>query len=114
MSLRMEWRTPGEHGGDTILFLEDDRGIVARAVEADPTVLEVFLNDLVGLETSGKEQPVDDAKRDPEAWGHLVMARADTLEVIEMDPEAFWDGILYWFRSRGVDAWHQSVRADTD
>lgn len=109
----MEWRTKGE-SNDAILFLEDDRGVVDRALEADPTVLQVFLNDLVGLDTSGNEQPVDDTNRDPAAWGHLIMARANTLEVIEMDPEAFWDGILFWFRSRGVDAWYQSASADTD
>jgi len=104
MTLRMEWRTKGE-SEDTILFLEDDRGVVGRALEADSTVLQVFLNDLIGLESSGAEQTIDDANRAPEAWGRLVMARADTLEVIEMDPDAFWDGILYWFRSRGTDAW---------
>ena len=104
MTLRMEWRTKGE-SEDAILFLEDDRGVVRRALEADPAVLQVFLNDLVGLETSGKEHAVSDDNKDPEAWGHLIMARANTHEVIEMDPEAFWDGILFWFRSKGTDAW---------
>jgi hypothetical protein len=104
MTLRMEWRTTGE-GSDAILFLDDDRSEVARALEADQAVLRVFLNDLVGLETSGKEQTVDDANRDPEAWGHLIMARANTHEIIEVDPEAFWDGILFWFRRHGTDAW---------
>jgi hypothetical protein len=39
----------------------------------------------------------------PSAWGHLVIARAQTGEVLTMDPEAFWSGIHQWFRSRGVD-----------
>ena len=45
----------------------------------------------------------DDDKRRPEAWGHLVIARANGGEVLTMDPERYWDGIYAWFRSRGVD-----------
>lgn len=104
MALRVEWRTKGETD-DAILVVDDDQNAVRRVVEADPTVLRDFLNDMADLNAWRDGPPVKDAQRDPEAWGQLVMARAPTGSVIDMDPELFWDGIYHWFRSRGVDAW---------
>jgi hypothetical protein len=46
---------------------------------------------------------VPEDKRDPAAWGHLVIARGASGEVLTMDPELYWEGIYAWFRSRGVD-----------
>ncbi len=88
---------------DAILFVDGDEKTVRRALEPDPTLLRFFLNDVADLDTGRDWQSVDEAKRNPEAWGDLVMARATTGEVLEMDPELFWDGIYLWFRSRGVD-----------
>ena len=102
MALRVEWRTRGETD-DVILVVDDDHDTVRQASEADPAMLRDFLNDMADMETWQKGPPVKDAKRNPEAWGELVMARAPTGQVITMDPERFWDGIYYWFRSRGVD-----------
>ena len=102
MALRVEWRTRGETD-DVILVVDDDQNTVRHAVEADPTVLRVFLNDMADLDTWRESPSVKDAQRKPEAWGDLVMARANTGEVLDMDPELFWDGIYNWFRSRGVD-----------
>ena len=104
MELRIEWRTRGECD-DVIVFIDDDNNTVRRTLEADTTVLRVFLNNIVDLDVGPEDHPVDDAKRDPEAWGNLVMARANTGEVLEMDPELFWHNIAVQFRMRGTDAW---------
>ena len=102
MAVRVEWRTRGERD-DTLLVVEDDDNTVRQAVEAAPTVLRDFLNDMAGLDTWRQGPSVAGDKRSPAAWGELVMARAMTGEVITMDPELFWEGIYLWFRSRGVD-----------
>lgn len=102
MALRVEWRTKGETD-DAILVVDDAQNAVRQAVEADPTVLRGFLNDMAELHAWRERPSVKDALRNPEAWGHLVMARATTGEVLDMDPELFWDGIYHWFRSRGID-----------
>lgn len=102
MALRVEWRTRGEVD-DTILVLDEDHSTVLRAVEPDAALLRDYLNDIAELDT-GRERPaVTNAQRDPEEWGDLVMARATTGEVLDMNPELFWGGIYRWFRSRGVD-----------
>jgi len=102
MAVRVEWRTRGERD-DTLLVVDDDDNTVCQAVEADPTVLRDFLNEMAGLDTWRQGPSVAQDKRSPAAWGHVVMARAKTGEVLTMDPELYWDGIYLWFRSRGVD-----------
>jgi hypothetical protein len=42
-------------------------------------------------------------RRQPEAWGELVLSRADSGAVLTIDPELFWERVHQWFRSRGVD-----------
>ena len=88
---------------DTLLIVDDDDNTVRQAVQADPTVLRDFLNDMAGLDTWRQGPAVAEDQRSPAAWGELVMARAKTGEVLTMDPELFWDGIYRWFRSQGVD-----------
>jgi hypothetical protein len=102
MAVRVEWRTRGEMD-DTLLVVDDDDNTVRQAVEAAPTVLRDFLNDMAGLETWREGPAVAEDKRNPAAWGELVIARAKTGEVLTMDPELFWEGIYLWFRSQGVD-----------
>ena len=46
---------------------------------------------------------IGEGKLSPESWGQLIISRSETGEVIDMDPEKFWDGIYLWFRSRGGD-----------
>ena len=77
--------------------------MVRQGLGADPEVLRDFLNNMADLDRWRSLHPVDNDKRNPGAWGELVMARAPTGEVITMDPELFWEGIYFWFRSRGVD-----------
>ena len=102
MTVRVEWRTRGALD-DTLLVVDADDNTVRQAVEAAPTVLRDFLNDMAGLDTWRQGPSVAEDKRSPAAWGNLIMARAKTGEVLTMDPELFWEGIYLWFRSRGVD-----------
>ena len=101
MALSAEWRTKGEF--DAILIVDDADNTVRQALVADPAVLSNFLTDMGDLNTWEGWQSVDDDMRSPAAWGELVIARANTGEVITMEPELFWEGIYTWFRSRGVD-----------
>ncbi len=106
MVARIEWRTKGR-GDDALIYVGEfgeDSNTVLRTWNADPDVLTDFLNDMTNLDTatvSGLE--VDADQRDPEQWGKLVLTRLATGEVVHVDPEPYWDGIYYWFRSRGVD-----------
>ncbi len=101
MGLIAEWRTNGEF--EAILIVDNEDNTVREALAADPAVLSNFLTDMGDLSTWQGGHSVDDDKCSPAAWGELVIARANTGEVITMDPERFWDGIYAWFRSRGVD-----------
>ena len=100
MALSAEWRSLGE--AESVLIIDDDN-TVREAHVADPTVLSRFLTNMGNLDAWRGNGPVDGDKRDPASWGHLIMARAESGEVITMDPERYWDGIYAWFRSRGVD-----------
>jgi hypothetical protein len=102
MAVRVEWRTRGAMD-DTLLVVDADDNTVRQAVQAAPTVLRDFLNDMVGLDTWQQGPAVAEDQRSPAAWGALVLARAKTGEVLTMDPELFWEGIYLWFRSQGVD-----------
>jgi hypothetical protein len=98
--LSAEWRTDGER--DAVLIVEDDTR-VREALAANPEVLSRLLTETGDLGTWRGEQEVEANKQEPSTWGHLVIARASTGEVLTMDPERFWGGIYEWFRSRGVD-----------
>ena len=104
MELRVEWRTTGDTD-NAIVFIDDDNNTVRRAVDGDQNAMGVFLNDLLSMESGWDEIPVADGQRDPASWGNLVMARANTGEVLEMDPVIFWHLIAVNFRMKGTDAW---------
>ena len=101
MALNAEWRTTDE--SDSILIVDDDDNRVRQAVTADARSLGRFLTDPGDLYAWDGAQSVEGDKRDPAAWGALVISRANTGEIVNMDPERFWTGIYYWFRSRGTD-----------
>ncbi len=101
MALIAEWRTTGEN--EAILIVDDEDNTGREALAADPAVLSNFLTDMGDLNSCRGGHSVDDDQRSPEAWGDLVIARANPAEVITMDPERYWEGIYTWFRSRGVD-----------
>lgn len=102
MSLSAEWRTRGAQD-DAILVLESD-GVIREAIVADDHILSRFLTEqLDDLDSWRGQSLVEGERREPDAWGELVISRAETGEVIEADPELFWQGIYLWFRSHGVD-----------
>jgi hypothetical protein len=100
MMLTAEWRTSDEF--DSVLIVEDER-TVREALVANPEVLHRLLTDTGDLNAWRGAIKLEDEQRTPSTWGHLVIARAQSGEVLTMDPEAFWSGIHQWFRSRGVD-----------
>lgn len=106
MTARIEWRTRGK--GDDALLLVSEYGeapnTVVKAWPADAQLLTDYLNAMAELQTATTrlETPVD--KRDPQQWGKLVLSRSQRGgDVLEIDPEPYWDGIYYWFRSKGLD-----------
>ena len=101
MSLSAEWRADGKI--ETVLVIDRTENTVQKAIAADPLVLSRLLTDMGNLRTWDIGQEIKGDKLTPDSWGQLVISRSETGEVIDMDPEKFWDGIYVWFRSRGVD-----------
>jgi hypothetical protein len=106
MTARIEWRTKGK--GDDALLLVTEYGeapdTVMKTWPADSRLLADFLNSMAELDAAAPRLETDVDKRDPEDWGKLILSRAQRDgDVLEIDPEIYWDGIYYWFRSRGLD-----------
>jgi hypothetical protein len=101
MALTAEWRTNGDL--DAILVVDDRDNTVREALTANPDRLSNLLTEMGDLHAWLGERSVAADKRDPSAWGDLVISRASSGEIIDMDPERFWNGVYEWFRSRGVD-----------
>ncbi len=105
MTARIEWRSNG--GGDDALLFVSEFGEAGNTVlktwDADAARLTDYLNDMAGLDTTftGLETDVD--QRDPEQWGNLILARSTDGEIVEINPELYWDGIYKWFRAHGND-----------
>ena len=105
MTARIEWRTRGA-GDHALLFVGEfgeDSNTVLQTWGADPALLADFLNDMAALDTATGLLEVDVSQREPQQWGKLVLARSQSGDVLTIDPERYWDGIYYWFRSRGTD-----------
>jgi len=101
MALRYEWRSRAE-GDEAILAVEEGSYAVVKVWVADTDRLADLLNDMKEFDpTSGNG--VGDSQRSPEEWGRLVMARSEDGDILNIDPELYWGGIGYWFRSRGRD-----------
>ena len=102
MTARIEWRTKGR-GDDALVFVEE-YGEVMKAWSADPALLADFLNAMESWATPVVRLETELHQRDPETWGKLVLSREQPGGVVlDIDPESYWDGIYYWFRSRGTD-----------
>lgn len=101
MTLRGEWRS--NSGSDVVLIVENETEAVREIIAATPGVLSKLLT-LPGdfTDWQGRSGSNGEAHA-PADWGKLVIARANTGEIITMDPELFWEGVYFWFRSRGVD-----------
>lgn len=106
MALRLEWRSRTE-GDDTILAVqvEDGRPRVVKSWPADIDILTDLLNEMVGLDDKPGNggNGMDYSQRSPQDWGNLVISRSDEGDVLYIDPALYWEGIAFWFRSRGRD-----------
>ena len=103
---RIEWRTKGK--GDDFLLLVGDYGeapnTVMKTWSVDANLLTDFLNDMSAWTAAGTQLETHVDERDPKQWGRLILSRAQHGgDVLDIDPEPYWDGIYYWFRSRGLD-----------
>lgn len=99
--MRIEWRTRDE-GDDSLIAIEGETNTVVRVWPVDPDLLIDFLNDMEGLDP-GEGSELTERQRDAVDWGELVISRAEDGDVIEVDPELYWEGVAIWFRSRGAD-----------
>jgi hypothetical protein len=101
--MTVEWRVDRE--ADAILTIDPFDG-VEKVVIPDAAMIKEYLSVAATLDswqTWNGWQSVEDNRRDPEAWGDLVMERAVNGDVLEVDPELFWERIYRWFRSRKLD-----------
>lgn len=105
MTARIEWRSNGG-GDDTLLFVSEfgeDENTALKTWKADTDRLTDFLNDMTTLDTDFKGLETDVDRRDPEQYGKMVLARSREGDILEIDPEMYWDGIYKWFRANGID-----------
>ena len=106
MTARIEWRTKGK-GEDALLFVREygEAGdTVLKMWDADQGRLTDFLNEMAGLDTAIVSLETEVDQRDPLRWGKLVLSREQPGgDVLDIDPETYWDQIYFWFRSRGID-----------
>jgi hypothetical protein len=99
----VEWRV--QDGADAIALIDSD-GSVSEVAIPDAALLKDFLAVTADLSQWRKWtawRSVDRGKRNPQAWGALVMERSESGDVVSIDPELFWERVYRWFRSRGVD-----------
>jgi len=111
MAVRIEWRSKRD-GEDALLAVEDSSNTILEAWEVNPGVLTDFLNDMRALDDRTSRDTRDVGDQTPEEWGELVIARSPTGDVLDVDPELYWGGVAYWFRSRGSDPhlWQGAAR----
>lgn len=105
MTARIEWRSNGG-GEDSLLFVSEygeSENTALKTWEADADRLTDFLNEMTTLDTSFTGLETDVNHRDPEQYGKMVLARSREGDILEIDPELYWDGIYKWFRVNGTD-----------
>jgi hypothetical protein len=101
MSQRIEWRRRSE-GDDVLLAIEDDTNTVVQSWQAEPGLLKDFLNDMDDIKAR-KGDRAEVVLVEPEDWGNLVLARSADGDVVFVEPQLYWEGVAYWFRSHGRD-----------
>jgi hypothetical protein len=102
--MTVEWRF--HDGADAIVLLDASAEAVSEVSTPDEVSLKAYLAVTGNLErwrSAMEWQPITGGGCDPDAWGELVLSRADSGEVIDVDPELFWERVYARFRSRGVD-----------
>ena len=104
MTISVEWRL--RDGADALVLVDPDSGTVSEVPSLDADVLRKYLAVTSTLDTwrsTFQWNAVDSGNRDPDNWGELVISRADSGDVINIDPELFWERVHRWFRSHGSD-----------
>lgn len=104
MAMSVEWRL--RDGADALVLVDPDSGTVSEVPAPNADTLKAYLavtGTLASWQGAMAWSTVDRGNRDPDKWGELVLSRADSGEVITIDPELFWERIHKWFRSRSVD-----------
>ena len=102
MTLSVEWRV--REGADAIVVVDEAALRVTEVVTPDAAVLKDYLEVTGDLEAWRKWtawRSVDGDGVDPETWGELVLGRADDGEVVDVNPDLYWEGIRRWFRAHG-------------
>jgi hypothetical protein len=106
MTARIEWRHRNK-GDESVLLvgeLEGQPDRVLKAWRASTELITDLLNDMREVGATDGALELSASQRDPQAWGKLVIARAqEGGDVLAIDPEPYWDGIYYWFRAHGLD-----------
>lgn len=101
--MRFEWRSR-KPGDDALLAVSDGGDSVSQAWVADAPLIGDFLNDMEKLAADRKgANGLEAAQRVPGFWGPLVLARSDAGDILQVDPELYWDRMLFWFRAKGDD-----------
>ena len=104
MTLTVEWRL--RDGADALVLVDPSAESVSEVATPGESELKAYLaatgnlqqwRSAISWHSAGEED------RDPNAWGELVLSRADSGDVIYVHPELFWSGVYRWFRSRGLD-----------
>ena len=104
MTTTVEWRL--RDGADSLVLVDPDSGTLSEVPTPDAAVIKAFLtvsSDLTAWQKSMSWSEVNEGNRDPDNWGELVLSRDDHGEVIDIDPELFWERVHRHFRSKGVD-----------
>ena len=101
MEVRIEWRSKSE-GDDALVAVEEESDKVLETWDVNPELLADFLNDMEAIHPHARNGG-DMSQRFPEEWGEFVIARSESGDVLGIDPQLYWEGIAYWFRSRGDD-----------
>jgi hypothetical protein len=106
MTRTIEWRSrahlDGDALNDAVVELDNQSQTVTRAWQVDADLLKSFLNDLGELDARA-DSSLEISEVSPGNWGNLVIARAESGEVLTLDPQLYWEGVQYWFRSEGQD-----------
>ena len=97
--MRLEWRSRSD-GDDVVIAVDDRNNEVLRVWVADPEILTDFLNDMEAISSLDDVKGTEPA---PQNWGDLVLARSDEGDVLDIDPQLYWEGVSFWFRTRGAD-----------
>ena len=107
--MNVEWR---ECWCGPMPLCSSTRAISERVSEAsrpDAAALKAYLavsGDLERWRGSIAWQPIDRDNGDPDTWGELVVSRADSGEIIYLEPALFWERVHRCFRARGVQLQH--------